>query len=109
MTESEFNVVAEQIFAQIEAAIEASGVDIECEMQQGILELEFTDASKIIINRHTPNRELWIAARSGGFHFALKQDQWLNTRNGEEFFATLHRVLEEQAGEPVTLLPHGGN
>ena len=104
MTESEFNVLAEQIFARIETAIEASGADIECEMQQGILELEFDDGSKIIINRHTPNRELWIAARSGGFHFGCKQGQWLNTRNGEEFFATLKRVLEEQAGEPVALM-----
>lgn len=102
MTESEFNRVAEQIFARIETAVEASGTDIECEMQQGILELEFEDASKIIINRHTPNREIWIAARSGGFHFALKHEQWINTRNNEEFFSTLTRLLEEQSGELVT-------
>ena len=92
----------------IEQAAEAADVDIDIEPKPGgILELEFENGSKIIINRHAAAREIWVAARSGGFHYRpaveAHQTRWLNTRNGEELYVALSRLLGEQAGVALTL------
>ncbi len=55
----------------------------------------------MIVNRQTPNREIWVAARSGGFHFRMKDGEWRDTRSGEELYVSLARVLEEQGGEKI--------
>jgi len=104
MIESDFNERAEGVLADVVLTLEASGVDCDCEFKgDGVLELEFEDGSKIIVNRHVPAREIWIAAKSGGYHFRYEGDRWVNTRNGEEFFAALSRCVSEQSGEPVVL------
>lgn len=104
MEETEFNTLAEDTLARIEQALEACGADIDYELQAGgVLELEFGDGSKIIVNRHAAAREIWVAARSGGFHFRREAGRWIGTRDGAELFATLERLASEQAGERVVL------
>jgi CyaY protein len=104
MNETEFNARAEGILAAVVQTLEASGVDCDCEFKgDGVLELEFDDGSKIIVNRHLPAREIWIAARSGGYHFRSDGTRWVNTRDGEELFAALSRCVSEQSGSPVVL------
>lgn len=109
MTESEFLALAEAVLTQVEAAVEAvvddSDVDIDCERTGNVLTLEFDDGSKIIVNVQTPMSEIWIAARSGGFHFRLKGDKWRDTRDDSELFEALSRFASQQAGETVTLKP----
>ena len=52
MDEREFNTLADATLARIEAALEASGADIDFELAAGgVLEIEFADGSKIIVNR----------------------------------------------------------
>jgi CyaY protein len=68
-----------------------------------VLELEFHDGSKIIINRHTAAREIWLAAKSGGYHFRPHDGRWVGTRDGEELVAAIARCMTEQAGEPIRL------
>ncbi len=63
------------------------------------------DGGKLIVNRHVPNREIWVAARSGGFHFRRDGDRWRDTRGGDELGAVLERLLAEQAGLVVRLAP----
>ncbi|WP_353193616.1 iron donor protein CyaY [Pandoraea pnomenusa] len=103
MTESEFLALAEAVLAQVEAAVEDSEVDIDCERTGNVLTLEFEDGSKIIVNLQTPMSEIWVAARSGGFHFRLKGDEWRDTRDDSELFEALSRFASQQAGETVTL------
>ena len=105
MNESEFNQRVDDLLMQIEDAIDESGADIDYETGGGILTLSFTDGSKIIINRQTPLKQLWLAAKSGGFHFDYDagQDRWLSDQDGEEFFSALNRYCSEQAGESVKL------
>jgi len=57
----------------------------------------------VIVNRHAPNRELWVAARSGGFHFRAQDGRWRDTRGGQELGEALARILREQAGLVVEL------
>jgi len=106
MDESVFVSMAEKELAHIEDALEQTGVDIDIEPQPGgILALTFEDDSQIIINRHVAAREIWVAARSGGFHFRPNEGAWSDTRSGEDLYVLLSRVISEQAGEPVELAP----
>ena len=105
MTESEFLHYSDRLFAHIEDAIENSGADLDCESGGNVLTVEAADGGQIIVNRHTPTQELWIAAKSGGFHFACQNGGWYSGRDGSEFFEGLSRVLGEAAGEPVAVVP----
>lgn len=98
MDESEFHRTVDEVLGRIERAAEGSE-GLDADLESGILTLECPDGSRIIVNRQTPNREIWVAARSGGFHFAWKGGEWRDTRSGEELFASLSRISGEQAGE----------
>jgi CyaY protein len=102
MTESEFNELADGVFARIEQVIDNSGKDIECNLNGAVLELEFEDGSQIIINRHAPNQEIWLAARAGGFHYGYDGGRWVNRRDGSEIFAKLSELVRMAAGEEVS-------
>ncbi len=101
MTESEFNELADAVFARIEGAVDRSGADVECNLNGPVLELEFGDGSQIIINRHAPNREIWIAARSGGFHYAYQDGLWLSSRDGSELFGKLRELVAQGSGTAI--------
>lgn len=103
MTETEFNTLVDAVLVRIEGAIEASGLDLEAETVSGILTIEFEDGSKVIVNRQTPNREIWVAARSGGFHFRNEGGEWVDTRGGKPLFALLRDVVSRQAGVEADL------
>lgn len=106
MEESAFNALAEAELARIEAVLENCGVNLDIELKPGgVLELEFDNGSKIIINRHTAAREIWVAARSGGFHFKPEGGRWIAGRDGAELYALLSQVVSEQSGTQLTLLP----
>jgi CyaY protein len=105
MEESAFNALAEAELARIETALEDCGVELDVEPKPGgILEIEFDNGSKMIINRHTAAREIWVAAKSGGFHFRLQEGNWVNTRDGRELWAMLGALVGEQSGEAVRLV-----
>lgn len=104
MEESAFNALAEAELARIESALEHCGAEIDVEPKPGgILELEFDNGSRIIINRHTAAREIWVAAKSGGFHFRPHDGRWLNTRDGTDLWAALAALAGAQAGSAVVL------
>lgn len=104
MDEREFNQLADAMLMRIEAALEASANDLDFEIKPGgVIEIEFDNGTKVIVNRHTAAREIWVAARSGGYHFRPQGDRWLATRDGEELMAALSRCLSEQASAPVEL------
>lgn len=101
MNESEFLQQTDAIFACIETAIDDNDLDVDYLISGNVLDLEFSDGAKIIINRHTANQELWIAAKSGGYHFAFQNGQWIAVRDGAEFFATLSAAIAAACGETI--------
>jgi CyaY protein len=105
MNESDFNQLTEDTMLAIEEAVDDCGVDIDYDNAGGILTLEFTNGSRIIINKQTPLTQLWVAARSGGFHFDYDTDAncWRLHGEGEELFSCLGRYCSEQACETVSL------
>lgn len=106
MTDSEFEALAEATIAALERAIEASALDAGIETKgAGVLEIEFSDGTKMVINRHTAAREIWVAARSGGFHFRHDGGAWRDSRDGSELFAALSRLISAQSKIAVILAP----
>jgi len=104
MTESEFETLAGAALAALENAFEAGAPDADVQAKgSGVLEIEFEDGSKMIINRHGAAREIWVAAKSGGFHFRYDGTAWRDTRDGTELFAAVSRLATQQAGAPVEL------
>ena len=105
MEETKFQALAAEALQRIEQALEASGVDADFELKEGgVLEVEFADGSKIIVNRHGAAREIWVAARAGGFHFRWDGSAWRDSRDGTELLALLSRVVSEQSGRAVQLV-----
>jgi len=87
----------------LDTALADSDVDLDWSLNDGILEIDCGAAGKIIVNRHAPNREIWVAARAGGFHFRADGAAWRDTRGGEDLRTALARLLQEQAGLAVDL------
>ena len=106
MTDSEFHALADAALAALERSLEALDVDVDLQRKaDGVLELEFGDGSKMIVNRHAAAREIWVAAKAGGFHFRYDGGAWRDTRDGTELFAALSRLVSAQSGNPVRLAP----
>ncbi|MCX8145781.1 MAG: iron donor protein CyaY [Azovibrio sp.] len=99
MDERDFARHADAAFAHIEAVLEAADEDVEFELAPGgVLEIVFANGSKMVINRHAIAREIWVAAKSGGFHFRWNGEDWVDTRSGEPLMAALTRLVQAQAG-----------
>jgi CyaY protein len=102
MTESEYAQLTDAVFKRLDQALEAADIDYEL-AAGGILEMEFDDGSKIVINRQPAMHEIWVAAKSGGFHFRWQDGEWRDTRSGDELFAALERMASQQAGTAIRL------
>jgi len=104
MTEAEFDKLATETLEQLRQALESSAADLDLqEKGAGVLELEFEDGSKMVVNRHGAAREIWVAARAGGFHFRWQDGAWRDTRDGSELFSALSKLVSAQGGVAVVL------
>lgn len=94
--------VLSRIEQLVDAWLDEDVIDIDQHRSGGLLELEFPDRSKIIINTQPPLHELWLASRRGGFHFRFVDGQWLDTRDGGEFFAKLSAEASVHGGQALS-------
>ena len=105
MTDLEYLDRAEALLASVEASCdrlnESTDADIDNQRVGGMVTLTFADRSQIIVNLQKPLHEVWLAARSGGFHYRWDGERWRDTKAGSEFFADLSRYASEQARVPL--------
>lgn len=105
MTDTEFMDRAESALRAIEAGCDRindeSDTDIDNQRVGGMITLVFRNQSQIIVNLQKPLHEIWLAARSGGYHYKFDGRQWVDTKGQGEFFASLSRYASEQAGCPL--------
>lgn len=94
--QSKTRAVLDGIEALVDRWLSDDVIDIDSHRSGGLLELSFPNGSKMIINTQPPLQELWLAARAGGFHFRHVDGQWLDTREGEDFYALLSRLASQQ-------------
>lgn len=104
MDEREFDILADAAMAKLEQALESCGAEIDFEAKPGgVLEIDCAEGGRIIVNKHRAAREIWLAARSGGFHFKPENGRWLGTRDGGDLLTTLAHCLSEQSGRQISL------
>ncbi len=94
----------DRLETEIERAADDAGVDLELSRQDNVIDIEFEDGTKVVINSHQAAGEIWVAARSGGYHFKpVEADHWIDGRSGRELRALLAEQLSAQAGRPIQL------
>lgn len=102
MTDSEFMDRAENLLKAVEASCDRindeNRADIDNQRVGGMVTLVFSNRSQIVINLQKPLHEIWLAAKSGGYHYKFDSVQWFDTKGQGEFFASLSRFASEQAG-----------
>ncbi|MDD2729216.1 iron donor protein CyaY [Malikia sp.] len=105
MTDLEYMDHAEAVLKAIELACDRisdeSDADIDNQRNGGVITLSFANRSQIVINLQKPLHEIWLAARSGGYHYRFDGSHWQDTKGAGEFFTHLSREASAQAGQPL--------
>ena len=104
METSQFESLADRTLARLQAAIEDAEGDLDADLVGGILTIETESGAKYLLNRHAPNRQLWLSSPvSGAWHFAWSDEgqAWLSTRGGERLEELLAHELSETTGEAI--------
>ncbi|MEY4447613.1 MAG: Protein CyaY [Pseudomonadota bacterium] len=105
MTDLEFLDTAERLLSRIEDSCDRindeTDADIDNQRVGGMITITFSNRSQIIVNLQKPLHEVWLAAKSGGYHYKFKDSEWLDTKGEGEFFENLSRFASQQSG--VTL------
>ena len=102
MTDLEFLDHAERLLQAVELSCdrinEDSDADIDNQRVGNMVTLTFANRSQIVINLQKPLQEVWLAARSGGYHYRFDGQQWRDTKGPGEFFAQLSADVSTQSG-----------
>ncbi|MGK2946048.1 MAG: iron donor protein CyaY [Candidatus Malihini olakiniferum] len=104
MNDSEFHQLVDTLMLTIEEALDDfnDDVDIDYETNGRVMTLNFEKGSKIVINRQEPLHQVWLATKTGGYHFSYQDERWVCDRSGEPFFALLGHSCKVQSGEHVS-------
>ncbi len=100
LSEARFHDLVDAVQEAVEDIFDDSDMDIDLENSAGVLTIKFDNGSQIIISRQEPLRQLWLAARSGGFHFDYDEEEqrWVCDTSNELLSEMLVRITREQAG-----------
>ena len=102
MTDLEFMDHAEQLLLAVERSCDrindTTDADVDSQRSGGMVTLTFPNRSQIVINLQKPLHEVWMAARSGGYHYRFDGSHWQDTKGAGELFACLTRDASQQSG-----------
>jgi len=99
----------QSIEVALEAADDALDLDLDIERQGGnVINVRFKDKSVIVVNTQPPLHEIWVAAKSGGYHYrwagTVSKPLWLDTKTGKELLSDLTEFASAQAGQAVKIV-----
>ena len=98
MDDSEFQEIVDEEFVRIEDRVDELELDVDIDASGGVLAFTLDSGSSVILSRQIANHEVWVAARSGGFHLKRSGDGWHCDTTDESLEQLLNRVFTEQAG-----------
>jgi CyaY protein len=110
--DKQFHQLGSNLLQSIEVALEAADdaldLDLDVERQGGnVINIRFRDRSVIVVNTQAPLHEIWVAAKSGGYHYrwagTLATPLWLDTKTGRELLADLSEFASAQAGQEIAI------
>ena len=109
MTDLEYQNHAERALNSIEMACDRindeTDADVDNQRTGGMITLTFSNRSQIIVNLQKPLQEIWMAAKSGGFHYKFNGKHWTDTKDASDFFVSLSRCSSEQSGQSLEFNP----
>jgi frataxin len=103
--ESAFHAVADRTLAALLETIENTlGDELDVDLQGGILSIELASGGQYVINKHVPNRQIWLSSpASGASHFAYRPGRgWTSTRGDAVLHELLAQELSTATGTPVS-------
>ncbi|WP_459616226.1 iron donor protein CyaY [Bordetella sp. 2513F-2] len=107
MTETEFLELTDQVLDSIESQADdwaaSLDVDVEASRSGNVLTLVFDDDVHVVVNSQAAMQELWVAARSGGFHYKYDGQHWNDTRGGPRLPEALSQIFSDAAGQPISV------
>ena len=102
MTDPEFMDRAEDLLKAVELSCDRinddADADVDNQRTGGMVTLVFPNRTQIVINLQKPLHEVWMAAKSGGYHYKFDGERWMDTKGQGEFFESLSRDASAQAG-----------
>jgi frataxin len=105
LDESAFTRLADETLGRLfERLEEAVGDYADVELQDGILTVDFESGGRFVVNKHQPNRQIWLASPvSGAAHFAWDGSGWVSTRGGAALLGVLAADVTKIAEKEVVL------
>ena len=110
--DKQFHEQGSHLLHSIELALEAADddldLDLDVERQGGnVINIRFRDKSVIVVNTQPPLHEIWVAAKSGGYHYrwagTMSNPIWLDTKTGRELLSDLSQFASAQAGKSISI------
>jgi CyaY protein len=103
MNDTQFHQLADKLMSNIEQAIDNydGDSDIDYEINGNVMTISFENDSKIIINRQESMHQVWLATKTGGYHFDYQEPGWRCDRSGEDFIKILSEAITLQSGETL--------
>jgi CyaY protein len=100
LTEARFHDLVDTVQQAVEDIFDDSDLDLDLENSAGVLTVRFENGTQLIFSRQEPIRQLWLAARSGGFHFDYDDasERWICDSSDELLGEMLVRITLEQSG-----------
>lgn len=102
MTDPEFMSFAESLLRAVESSCDRindeSDADVDNQRVGSMVTLTFANRSQIIVNLQKPLHEVWMAAKSGGYHYKWSGSEWQDTKGQGEFFTALSANASQQVG-----------
>jgi CyaY protein len=102
MDETQYHRMVDSLFGALEMALDNANADLDYDASGSVMTIE-GPAGKVILSRQPPLSEVWVAAKSGGFHFRYVDGDWRDTRDGTLLKPKLQGLLEAIAGAPIQL------
>ncbi len=102
MNDAHYRELTEALYNRIEEfiddLIENEDAALDYENNSGVMTIlcEDTD-TQVIISRQQASHEVWVAAKSGGFHCKYISDEWICTKTNESLNQLLSRTCSEQS------------
>lgn len=105
LSEQQYQLLVDKLQDHIEALLENTDLDLDIDNSGGILTIHFVNGSQIIISRQPALKQVWLAAKSGGYHLDYddKGQQWLLVSTNETLEQLLTRVIKEQTGQLIVI------
>jgi CyaY protein len=108
MATNHYYELIETTFEQVESVLEALPDDVDIRGAEGVINVTFENGVVFVLSRQPPTEQLWLATPGGGFHYAWREDGWIDTKTGEIFETVLARELAEHTGLALDWNPSGG-